>query len=595
MNEAPEPRSPFDDVLAAAALVAVDPVGLGGVVVRGSAGPVRDHWFSDLERLIPKGTPMRRVPAAVADDRLIGGLDLTGTLNARRPVFQSGLLAEADGGLVVLAMAERLPAGAAARIAAAMDGADLLLRPDGSLAALGAGIGVIALDEGIDDDERPAAGLSDRLALGVDITRFRLSDLTLSPYDADDVADARGRLGAVVMPDGLVVALAEASDAFGVNSPRVLVLACRAARASAALGGRAVAGQEDAELAARLVFSHRATRIPAPQSEPETADEADELDQRPEDFDNAFDAKNESDDAGSEVSSEVVVEAAASALPRDLLQRLAAGLPARVRRASDGRAGAARASQSRGRPIGARSGSLRGGLRLDVVETLRAAAPWQGIRRAQAAPGTERPGVLVRPGDIRIKRYVRETRTATIFVVDASGSSALHRLGEAKGAVELVLADCYVRRDRVALIAFRGKAAEVVLPPTGSLTRAKRLLGAMPGGGGTPLASAVDAALILAADVKRRGEQPSVVFLTDGQANVARDGTGGRARAGEEAMAAARGFRAAGISALVLDTAVRPDERTRRFADALGASYLAMPLANAGRLAAEVKARTARG
>ena len=100
----------------------------------------------------------------------------------------------------------------------------------------------------------------------------------------------------------------------------------------------------------------------------------------------------------------------------------------------------------------------------------------------------------MRRDDFRMTRFQQRTRTTTIFVVDASGSSALNRLAEAKGAVELLLADCYVRRDQVALLAFRGKEAELLLPPTRSLVRAKRSLAGLPGGGGTPLAAGIDAA-----------------------------------------------------------------------------------------------------
>ena len=117
---------------------------------------------------------------------------------------------------------------------------------------------------------------------------------------------------------------------------------------------------------------------------------------------------------------------------------------------------------------------------------------------------------------------VRET--TTIFVVDASGSAALHRLAEAKGAVELLLADCYIRRDQVALIAFRGSAAELLLPPTRSLARAKRSLAGLPGGGGTPLAAGLDAAFALSDSIRRKGQTPTVIVLTDGRANIARDG-----------------------------------------------------------------------
>ena len=104
--------------------------------------------------------------------------------------------------------------------------------------------------------------------------------------------------------------------------------------------------------------------------------------------------------------------------------------------------------------------------------------------------------------------------------MDASGSSALHRLAEAKGAIELLLASCYVRRDRVALVAFRGQSAELLLPPTRSLVRAKRSLASLPGGGGTPLAAGIDVSLLLADAVQRRGGTPTIVLLTDGRANV---------------------------------------------------------------------------
>ena len=114
----------------------------------------------------------------------------------------------------------------------------------------------------------------------------------------------------------------------------------------------------------------------------------------------------------------------------------------------------------------------------------------------------------------------------TISSSDASsgslgGSSALHRLAEAKGAVELLLADCYVRRDSVAVLAFRGRSAELLLPPTRSLVRAKRSLAELPGGGGTPLAAGIDAARELAFAVRRRGDTAVVVVLSDGRANLA--------------------------------------------------------------------------
>ena len=174
--------------------------------------------------------------------------------------------------------------------------------------------------------------------------------------------------------------------------------------------------------------------------------------------------------------------------------------------------------------------------------------------RAQPGRATAASGAIarveVRREDFHVTRYRERAETTTIFVVDASGSSALHRLAEAKGAVELLLAECYVRRDRVALVAFRGAGAELLLPPTRSLVRAKRSLAGLPGGGGTPLACGLDAAALIAEGVLRRGGTPTLVVLTDGRANVARDGTHGRELAQRDATTAARRLRARGVAAV---------------------------------------------
>ena len=184
----------------------------------------------------------------------------------------------------------------------------------------------------------------------------------------------------------------------------------------------------------------------------------------------------------------------------------------------------------------------------------------------------------------------QRAETTTIFVVDASGSSAMHRLAEAKGAAELLLADCYIRRDRVAVIAFRDRGAQVLLPPTRSLVRAKRSLAALPGGGGTPLASGIDAAVVVAAAIMRRGGTPTVVLLTDGRANIARDGTAGRAAADADATAAARALRVAGIRALLVDTSPRPQQQAAQLAREMGARYIALPNASPDALSGAIPA-----
>ena len=286
-----------------------------------------------------------------------------------------------------------------------------------------------------------------------------------------------------------------------------------------------------------------------------------------------------------------MLQAATASIPADLLRWLVDGASLRQPPGGAGKSGAQRIGRSRGRPIGARRGDPASGARLHLIETLRAAAPWQGLRRRALAtqdaarsasgrlPASRR--VLVRREDFHVWRFRQRSETTTVFVVDASGSSALHRLAEAKGAVELLLADCYVRRDSVAVVAFRGEGAEVLLPPTRSLARAKRSLAGLPGGGGTPLAAGIDAARAVCESVRQRGATPLVVMLTDGRANIAADGKPGRARATEDALGASRRLRLGGYAALLLDTSPQPQPAARQLAQEMGARYLPLPHAGA--------------
>ena len=593
------------DAFQAAALLLVDPAGLGGVLLRSPAGPVRDAWLTLLQTLAPPGMPLPRLPASASEDRLLGGLDLSATLAAGRPVAQAGLLTQADGGIVVAAMAERMPAVNAAHLCAALDQGALRLERDGLTQHLPARVAVVALDESQGEDRPPSAGRADRLGLWVDLSALSLRDtVTADGAMAQEVAQARSRLNVVTVPDDLIQALCAATLALGVDSPRAAWAAVRCARAAAALRGEDVADADDAALAARLVLAPRATRQPVAEAPPQDDSSPPQepphppADQDPPESEDAPDtpppseeedppAEPDLDPQNARALEDRLIESAVAAIPAGLLARLASGERVRGRSADAGRAGASAASAVQGRPVGSRRGVPRGGARLHLIDTLRAAAPWQRLRRAHARPGA--PPILVRPDDFHLRRHEQKRSTTTIFALDASGSSALYRLAEAKGAVELLLAECYVRRDQVAVLAFRGAAAEVILPPTRSLVRAKRGLAGLPGGGGTPLAAGLDAAAALALRVRRAGGTPVVVVLTDGRANVGRDGLGGRARAQDEALAAARALRAQGGSVIVIDTSVRPEPAARALALAAGARYLALPQANAAALARAVQ------
>jgi magnesium chelatase subunit D len=584
-----------------AALFAVDPVGLGGVALRSAAGPARDRWLATLNALLPANTPWRRVPLHVNDDRLLGGLDLAATLQAGRPVAQRGLLAEADGGVVLLAMAERLGASTAAAVASAIDTQALVAERHGIGARSASRIGVVALDEGIADDEHLPARLRERLAFHLTLPPTTVPD-EAALFTRDDVVAARDRFAAVRIDGSLVESLCGAALALGIDSARAPLLACRAARAAAALDGRDAVNARDASLAAALVLAPRATRLPAAEPPPdaespaEAPDDAQAAAPPPADTADAPPPPPPPDEADPDTPAgpidDRVLEAALAALPPGLLAMLALGTAKTPRSPAAGRAGASQTGNRRGRPTGVRRGEPQGGARLNLIETLRAAAPWQALRRreAEAAGARSAARIQVRREDFHLWRIRQRSETTTVFVVDASGSSALHRLAETKGAVELLLADCYVRRDSVAVIAFRGAGAELLLPPTRSLVRAKRSLAGLPGGGGTPLAAGIASAHALAESVRRRGATPGVVLLTDGRANIARDGTPGRARAGEDALAAARLIRGDGFAALLLDTSPQPQDTAREIAAAMGARYLPLPHAGAAVLSQAVQA-----
>lgn len=544
----------------AALLCAVDPVGLGGVALRSAAGPQRDAWLAGFRRLM-NGAPWRRIPPDLPDNRLLGGLDLTATLALGRPVAESGVLAAVDGGTLVIAMAERMPGGTAARIGAVMDAHAVVIEREGLAFNADSRFCTLLLDEGIEADERAPAALLDRLA-------FHITEAE-APPDLD-LAEARALLPSVTIADEFLEALTGAAMALGIASPRAVLLALNAARAAAALDGRDAVEKADAELAARLVLAPRATQAPPPPDE-EQAPPPPPPDQEPPPPDDKAPMPEPKE------LEELLLAAAAANLPPELLDQ--AKLAALAGRGG-GRAGETRAQARRGRPIGSRVGEPRGDARLAVLDTLRAAAPWQAIR---AKPDHAR--IAIRREDFRIRRYKQRNEVTAIFAVDASGSSAMNRLAEAKGAVELLLAECYVRRDRVALIAFRGKQAEVLLPPTQALARAKRSLAGLPGGGPTPLASGLDTARALALGERRAGRSPLVVLMTHGRGNIARDGTPGHARAQADALDAARTLRAAGISCILLDTAPRPQPAARALAEAAAAIYLPMPMADAQRMA----------
>lgn len=614
----------WEDAVLAAAVAAVAPDALGGVALRACPGPVRDTWLEAWRDGLPRERPVRRIPLHIAESRLLGGLDLAATLRAGLPVSERGLLAECDGGFALLAMAERASRSTVAHLATALDRGELTLAREGVNGDVAARLALIALDEGQADDDALSPVLRDRLAFHLDLTPLSIRDLDASAFSADAIAEARQRYPRVAASDEALEAICATAAMLGIDSLRACQFALACARALAALAGRDAAEASDLDAAARLVLAPRATRAPAPPPPEDNEDEqqaeetprepdqqaedtpaqpdqqdGDSAGEPPEDAENPDDQDGDGDEdqLGQQPLEDRILEAAAAAIPPALLASIESGLVQRSRgSAAAGRSGVQQRSRARGRPMGTMPGDPRSGARLSLIDTLRTAAPWQRLRRAEqdSTDGEGGPGIIVRRTDFRVTRFRERTESTIIFAVDASGSAAMQRLAEAKGAVELLLNDCYVRRDQVALIAFRGEVAELLLPPTRSLVRAKRNLSALPGGGGTPLASAIDAAGDLAMHIQRRGGTPSVVLLTDARANITRAGKPGRQQAFDEALAAAALLRSCRVPTMVIDTSPRPHPNAEALARALGGRYLPLPYADAAMLRDSVELASGR-
>lgn len=592
-SEQQEPLATLDlptRIELSAALLALDPWGLGGAVIRAPRHDLAEAFIARVAALLPPATPLRRLPLSIPDDRLLGGLDLAMTLALGRPVAERGLLATLDGGVLVVPAAERVGASLAARLTQMMDTGTVPHRAPGTRDVADARVCLLALDEADGDEEPIHAALADRLAFRVDLNASALIEL----FGADDIATAAVILAKVRVSDAHLATLVSTAEMFGVDSLRAVRAAVRVARGCAALDGRLTVESEDIATAAALVLGPRATRLPAPPAEPENSAEP----PPPPPSDEQQDDRDDAEDSDVRELEERIIEAMQATLPFGL----SIEPPKRAPKSGSatGRSGADRSGGLRGRQVGTRRGDPRGGGRLDIVETLRAAAPWQPIRRAAAAnrgpsdsnisttAETARVLIQVRPDDFRVRKLFEPAGTTAIFVVDASGSSAVNRMAEAKGAVELLLAESYARRDEVALIAFRGAQAEILLPATRAIAAAKRALAALPGGGGTPLASAIDRAVELTMRARREGNDTVVVFLTDARANVARDGSGGREAAMRDALQSAKVLRAMDGTTLLIDTSPRASQQAQDVAAAMGARYVALPRTDARSIHAAV-------
>ncbi len=543
---------------------------IGGVLIRGEKGTAKSTAVRALAQVL-SGTGaadagLVELPIGATEDRVVGSLDLQRVLRDGEHAFSPGLLARAHNGVLYVDEVNLLhdhlvdvllDAAAMGRVHIERDGVSH------SHEARFVLIGTMNPEEG---ELRPQ--LLDRFGLTVDVHASRDVDVRADvirarmAFEADPVAfaaayaeqdaqlsrriaAARRSVGDVELPDNELRRIAALCAAFDVDGMRADLVVARTAVAHAAWRGAHTVAEEDIRVAAELALPHRRRRDPFddPGLDPQQLDDAmaqaqehagdNEPEPEPDPPSGGGSATKDSDQPPSQNNSSSATRP--SATPSGVFRTRTLVVPG-VGEGAPGRR--SRARNRTGTVVSATSEPDKGhGVHL--FATLLAAA------RRQRGPAGLRP----EPGDVR--RAIREGREGNlvIFVVDASGSMAARdRMAAVSGATLSLLRDAYQRRDKVAVITFRGQHAEVLLPPTSSVHIAGRRLARFDTGGKTPLAQGLLAArdLVVREKARDRARRSLVVVLTDGRA------TGGPDPLGRARVAAAR-LVAEGAAAIVVD------------------------------------------
>ena len=574
-------------------LLAIDP-GLKGVLIGAGPGSAKRTLARSFASVSGDSNAQMTIPVNITTDDLIGGLDVERTLVAGERVYSPGLLARADGGVLFVEEVNSLDAGVATFIASALGSGSVKIEREGFSrccparfrligvydpaegppgSALINRVGMIVEPSRIDSTSERAEIISRSIQFRSDPQGFAREHANADRELKAEVERARVALPKVEMTREQIKTLARVAVALGIVGNLTDLFAVKAARASAALSGRDRVEEDDLVLAIQLVLIPRAVELPRPERSAEsiTPDQPNE---------NKIDDTVESEDtAAGRIApvEDLIIKAIDVSAPELLFKRMRA----LQRESKDGKRGTPLPSD-RGRAVMSDTKPSRQP-KVALFPTLCAAAPFQATRR------NRRGAITIKKSDIRYKRFKSSSGILFIFAVDASGSMAVNRMAQAKGALGRVLQQAYLYRDKVALIRFRGEKADVLLPPTRSIERAKSLINSLPAGGGTPVAAALVRAIELAKYARiRKMSQVMVVLMTDGRANIPSRLPGhfdrmNQEEINEELRQIGRVMRSEAIESVVINTKSKfvSSGEARNLAEILGGKYLYLPRAGA--------------
>ena len=551
-----------------------------------------------LIRRIEKRTPVIDLPLGATEDRVVGSLNVERAIKEGIKALEPGILGACNRGILYIDEVNLLDDHVAdVLLDSAAMGVNIVEREGVSVAHPSRFIlvGTMNPEEG---ELRPQ--LLDRFGLQVSVSGIEDVDLRVQiakmadAFDADPeafsekcrqsqmdlkekISHARKILKSVSLSDDLLRSVAGTCIDLGVKTHRAEIVISRTAKTIAAFDGRMEVSREDVKKAMELALAHRMRSRPfePPTLNKDRLDRSMSKSQQPrehqhehhhehhhehqQDRPHQNQKKNEQSplepgdlkDTGQAQSAGLQEQVFEIGAPIDVRAiRMPRSRDRVARRRTRGRRMNTLALRNRGRYL--RQRMPREGKDIAIDATIRAAAPYQKARFAYNASRSN--AIKVMGEDIREKERVGKTSSLVLFTVDASGSmGANERMESAKGAVLSLLMDSYQKRDKVGMVAFKGKDAELILPPCSSVDLAMSRLQELPTGGRTPLSAGLSRSLQILQGELRKDEEAKLmmVLISDGRANV---GMGGKIK--DELLEISERARSLGIHTIVIDTEI---------------------------------------